>query len=235
MLSGCQSAPPQYRANYKFVESPQLYAPHKTLVLEVDVTIKEVTVGGVEEEVPAWSKQGTNNVREALSKHFNQDKKNKIQLMETPKLTDSELENLKQNLALYRRVAYSIIDVTYSYKQQWWMHKVQKFDYTIGSGLKSLGERTGADSAIVIIGEDKASTAGRKVAAFFLDSVSYGHSYLNAAFINLKTGDILWYNYVYQYKGADMREAGDTQNLVNELFNEYPGIEKYKDLRLVRE
>lgn len=235
-LSGCvQSVPPQYRANYKFVESPQLYTPKKMLVLEVDVTIKEVTVGGVEEEVPAWSKQGSANVHEALTKHFRADKKNKIQLIETPKLSDTDLETVKQHLALYRRVGKAIIDTTYTYSQHWWLHKVQKFDYTLGSGLKSLGERTGADSAIIILGEDQASTAGRKIAAFFLDSVSYGHSYLNAAIVNLKTGDVLWYNYAYQYKGADLRETGDAQDLVDQLFEPYPGIEQYKELKLVQQ
>jgi hypothetical protein len=235
-LSGClQSVPPQYRAHHKFVESPQLYTPQKVLVMEVDVTIKEVTVGGVAEEVPAWSKQGSGNVREAMLKHFRTDKKKKIQLFEMPKLSDSELEDVKQHLALYRRVAGSIIDTTYTYSQQWWMHKVQKFDYTLGTGLKSLADRSGADSAIIILGEDHASTAGRKIAAFFLDSVSYGHSYLTAAIVNLKTGDVLWYNYAYQYKGADLREAADAQTLVDLLFEPYPGIEHYKTLKLVQQ
>lgn len=235
-LAGCiQSVPPQYRANYKFVESPKLYTPQKVLVMEVDVTIKEVTVGGVAEEVPAWSKQGSSNVREALTKHFRADKKNKIQFIAIPKLSESDLETVKQHLALYRRVGKAIIDTTYSYSQPWWLHKVQKFDYTLGSGLKSIGERTGADSALIILGEDQASTAGRKVAAFFLDSVSYGHSYLFAAFVNLKTGDILWYNYAYEYKGADLREADDAQDLVDKLFEEYPGVEAYKALKLVQQ
>lgn len=232
-LTGCiQATIPQYRAHYSFVEKPDVYAPHKVLLLPVDVIIKEVTAGGVAEEVPDWSKRGSTNVREALSKYFNAEKKKKIRLLEMPKLSDRDNDNVKQHLALYRRVAGAVVDT--SYGQMPWPHKIQKFDYTLGHGLSALAERTGADSAIIVVGEDEVSTTGRKIAAFFLDSVSYGHSFLSAAIVNLKTGDVLWFNYAFQYKSTDMREPDDALKLVEMLFQEYPGIEQYKALRLVQ-
>lgn len=233
VLVGCMQATiPQYRAHYTFVDKPEVYAPRKVLLLPVDVIIKEVTAGGVAEEVPDWSKQGSANVREALSKYFNAEKKKKIRLMEMPKLSDRDTDNVKQHLALYRRVAGAVVDT--SYGQMPWPHKIQKFDYTLGQGLSALAERTGADSAIIVVGEDEVSTTGRKIAAFFLDSVSYGHSFLSAAIVNLRSGDILWFNYAFQYKSTDLREADDALKLVDMLFQEYPGIEQYKALRLVQ-
>lgn len=231
-LTGCLQTIPQYRAHYTFVESPQVYGPKKVLVLPVDVIIKEVTAGGVSEEVPDWSRQGSANVRDALTTYFRSEKNKKIKLVETPRLSDREIENVKQHLALYRRVAGAVVDKTYG--QTSWPHKIQKFDYTLGNGLKSLAERTGADSAIVVVGEDEVSTAGRKVAAFFLDAVSYGHSFLSVAIVNLNTGDILWFNYAFQYKSTDLRKPGDVLTLVERIFEEYPGIERYKALRLVQ-
>lgn len=232
-LAGCvQATIPQFRAHYTFVDKPEVYAPHKVLLLPVDVVIKEVTAGGVAEEVPDWSKQGSSNVRDALNKYFTAEKKKKIRLIELPKLSDHDNDNVKQHLALYRRVAGAVVDT--SYGQMPWFHKIQKFDYTLGRGLSALADRTGADSAIIVVGEDEVSTTGRKIAAFFLDSVSYGHSFLSAAIVNLKTGDILWFNYAFQYKSTDLRDSDDALKLVDMLFQEYPGIEQYKALRLVQ-
>lgn len=234
-LTGClQATIPQYRAHHTFVESPQVYAPRKVLLLPVDIVIKEVTAGGVSEEVPDWSKQGSANVSDALAKYFRSERTKKIQLVQMPKLAGRDTENVTQHLALYRRVAGAVVDTTYGQVPPW-PHKVQKFDYTLGGGLKALAARTGADSAIIIVGEDRVSTAGRKIAAFFLDSVSYGHSFLSAGIVNLKTGNILWFNYAFQYKSTDLRQPTDALALVERLFEDYPGIEAYKALRLVQQ
>lgn len=232
LLTACAQTIPSFRANYKFVESPQVYAPKKVVVLPVDIIIKEVTAGGVAEEVPDWSKQGSTNVRAALNKYFRSNTEKKIQLLDAPNLAGRDLDNLNQHLALYRRVAGAVVTQTYGYAP--WLHKIQKFDYTLGNGLQSLAQRTGADSAVIVVGEDEVSTAGRKLAAFLLDSVSYGHSFLSAAIVNLHTGDIMWFNYAFQYKSTDLRDADDALKLVRMLFAPYPGIDQYKSLRLVQ-
>lgn len=227
-LAGCAQPLPQYRVHHSFIESPQTRAPRKVLVLPVDVVIKEVTAGGVAEEVPDWSRKGSANVLAALTKQLRSGGTNraKLQLLDTPKLPEADTKAIQQHLALYRRVAATVFSVTYG--ERAWPQKIYRFDYTLGNGLKSVAGRTGADSAILLMGEDSVSTAGRKLAALFLDSVSYGHSYLTAAIVNLNTGDILWFNYAYQYKSADLREPDDAAKLVAQLFEEYPGVEQYK-------
>lgn len=230
-MSGCTNhEPPSFRLNHKLVESPQTYLPHKILILDVDVVIKEMTYGGVSEEVPEWSRQGTDITHQALLKHFQNDKASKIQFMELPKLKDADIDLINQHLALYRRVAITIHD--YAYSPLEWPQKITQFDYTIGPGLKSIADKTGADSAIIVIGSDRASTTGRKIAAFFSDSVSYGYSFLSAGIVNLRSGDILWYNSDYQYKGYDLRDADDNLKMMGQLFDEYPGVERYKNIRL---
>lgn len=232
VLSGCAQQIPTYRVNHKFVQSPPTYAPKKVLIMPVDVTIKEVTAGGVAEEVPEWSKQGAANVHTALNDYFRSAKKKEVQLIEMPKLVDKDRETLLQHLALYRRVAGAVTSQTYG--MQPWLHKIQKFDYTLGDGLKSIGARTGADSAIVVFGEDEVSTTGRKIAAVFMDNVSLGHSFLAAAFVNFNSGDIIWFNYAYQYKNTDLRKPGDAAYIVERLFEEYPGVDRYQQLKLVQ-
>ncbi len=233
VVAGCaQPELPQYRVHHSLLESPQAKAPKKVLVLPVDVVINEVTAGGVSEEVADWSRKGSENVLAALNRQFRVDNKNlnKIQLIEAPKFTDRDAANIKQHLALYRRVAGTVFDTTYG--QGAWPHKIYNFDYTLGNGLKSVADHTGADTALILIGEDSVSTTGRKIAAFFMDSVSYGHSFLSAAIVSLRTGDILWFNYIFEYKSTDLREQDDAAKLVAQLFEEYPGIEQYKEARV---
>lgn len=47
-----------------------------------------------------------------------------------------------------------------------WAHKHHEFDYTVGPGLAFLRDETGADAALIVLGTDFISSAGRK-AAFF--------------------------------------------------------------------
>lgn len=195
------------------------------------MTIKEVTVGGVAEEVPDWSKQGSTNVHAALYKYFGAEKKKEVQLLDMPKLAEQDRDIILQHLALYRGVAGAVVRQIYGERPC--LHKIQRFDYTLGDGLKALGARLGADSAVVVIGEDTVSTTGRKLAALVMDSVSLGHTFLSAAIVNFNSGDILWFNQAFQYKSSDLRKPGDALYLVEQLFDEYPGIDRYKSLRLV--
>ena len=54
-----------------------------------------------------------------------------------------------------------------------WKHKVDHFDYTLGSGLAFLKERTNADAGLLVIGRHQIATGGR-VAASVLAALFVG-------------------------------------------------------------
>lgn len=226
---GVQAGETPHWVHYKLLQDkPKL--PKKVVILPVNVEVIEVTAGGVKEEVPEWSVTAGDNVIKSLS----------AAIKKAPGLKEVKARNFKgktakmvsEHLALYKLVVNTATDVG-------WKHKIRRFDYGIGSGLEKLRKMTGADAAILVYGRDHVSTAGRKTKAvlsyipiiniFTGNTPELGDSFVHVGIVDLKTGDLLWMNSEYRDDSSDLRNAGDTTEIVDTVFEWYPGIEKYRD------
>lgn len=199
--------------------------PQKVLLIEPEIAVNEVSVGGVPERVEDWSKQGKSNVLKALDQQVTS--KHIFETMTLPSdLAEDQLTGLEEHVALYNVVGFNAF---YFGRSQFdaWKHKQKEFDYTLGTGLKTLAEQTGADAALIIIGEDYISSGGRKAARLFaalLGVIVPGSpTFLSAALVDLKSGDILWMNYGLAIDSKDLRKQEDVDKLMGELFAYYPG------------
>jgi hypothetical protein len=229
VLTGCQTATfTPHRVHYSFIESPDTRAPKKVVVLPPQVTVMEMSAGGVVEKVGEWTDQANRNVAAAARRYLSSS--DRLRLVEMPKLSAPDQQRLEEHVALYDLVAGAALTHT-SGGIEAWEHKRQRFDYTLGNGLKTLKERTGADAAIIFVGEDRVSSAGRKaafvVAAAMGVAIPMGHSFLSAGVVDLVSGDILWLNRSVSTQGADLRNAEDAQAMVDAMFANYPGLEPY--------
>jgi hypothetical protein len=197
----------------------------KIVLIEPEIFVKELSVGGVAEKVDEWSIKAKNNVRSALaaqiaSRHLF----DKLELPEN--LSPEEIASLDEHVALYDVVGFNAF---YYSRAEFdaWKHKRTEFDYTLGSGLKTLADRSGADAALFIVGEDYISTGGRKAARVF--AAMFGvvlppsPTFLSAALVDLRSGDILWMNYGFAMDSKDLRIAEDVNKMMNEMFLNYPG------------
>jgi hypothetical protein len=225
-LPGCapQGAMAKHRIHHTFLEAPEARAPKKFILLPADITVNELSAGGVTEKVEEWSIKATQNVEKSIRAHIAA--KRGVQLVELPPLSGNERENVEQYRALYDQVAYAAF--TYG---RGWPHKNERFDYGVGNGLKFLREKTGADAAIFCIGVDSKSTGGRKAAFIFAAAfgvaIPMGTSFLNIGIVDLATGDILWYSYdVSQTMNLD--EPIDVDRLVANVLENYPGLEAFQ-------
>lgn len=110
-----------------------------------------------------------------------------------------------------------------------WEHKRTRFDYTLGSGLAFLKEKTGADGAIVIVGEDLVSSAERKataiVAALVGVAVPLGQSVILVGVVDLATGGLLWLHHTSS-QHYDLKDYDAAKSMLAEIFGAYPGLEK---------
>lgn len=199
--------------------------PKKILLIEPEIYVKELSVGGVAEKVDEWSVQAKTNVRSALTQQITSRRLfDKLELPDN--MTPDELASLEEHVALYDVVGFNAF---YYGRAEFdaWKHKKTDFDYTLGSGLKGLSEKTGADAALFIIGEDYISTGGRKAArvfaALFGVVIPASPTFLSAALVDLKTGDILWMNYGIALDSKDLRKQEDVNKMMNEMFLNYPG------------
>lgn len=213
--------------HYKWLMSnPTL--PKKVVVLPIDIKTVEVTAGGVEEQVPDWSKEASQSVFKAVSAAIKQAGMKEIA---APRFSGASAANFDEHLALYKLVVNTAGKIP-------WQHKAQHFDYGIGPGLRAVAEQTDADAAIMVYGRDYASTAGRKARAvagnipivniFTGPAPQLGHSFIRVGVVDLRTGDLLWMNSEYREGSTNLRDPDDAAKMVNAVFAWYPGIEKYR-------
>lgn len=223
-----QAADTPHWVHYKWlVNKPAL--PKKVVVLPVDIEVVEVTAGGVEEKVPDWSREASQSVFKALSTAIR--KQQGMSEVTAPRFSGNSAASFDEHLALYKLVVNTASKIG-------WEHKVRRFDYGIGPGLRAVADQTGADAAIMVYGRDHASTAGRKARAvaghipiiniFTGPAPQLGHSYIHIGMVDLRTGDLLWMNSEFRDGSTNLRDPDDAAKMVNEIFEWYPGIEKYR-------
>lgn len=217
-----------YRVHYTMLEANGPIKHRKVIVLPVEVEVAELTAGGITEVVPKWSESAKEHVTNALA-NFIRDNSD-LEVVRSVPLTKSQKKIVEEHVALYKQVAFAAQQTTSPINAKAWKHKLSKFDYTLGSGLKFLAD-SGADTAVVVYGEDYISSGGRQ--ALFLAaavagvSIQLGHTFLHIGVVDLKTGNLLWTNYLFNTT-SDMRVADDDTALVKKILKPYPGIEKYR-------
>jgi hypothetical protein len=222
-----QAAGTPHWVHYKWLlKNPSL--PKKVVVLPVNVDVVEVSAGGVEEVVPDWSNEASRSVFKALTAAIS---KQGLKELAAPRFSGPSAVNVDEHLALYKLVVNTAT-------QLGWKHKIRRFDYSIGPGLRVVADKTGADAAIMVYGRDYVSTAGRKARAvaanipivniFTGPAPVLGHSFIHVGVVDLRTGDLLWMNSNYREGSTNLRDPGDAAKMVDTIFKWYPGIESYR-------
>jgi hypothetical protein len=202
-------------------------AVHTALLIAPDVSVSEISAGGVVEKMPDWSKQAAANIDSAL-RRIGQG--GKLRLSEPPKLSDADQHALQQHVALYNVVAANVHSNSLSGGELWEKRlKSGLTDYTVGPGLAFLAEKTGADTALVVIARDAESSGGRKamfvLGAMFGVGLPLGQSFVVAGLIDLRSGRVLWQSFDRSVS-SNLRVAEDADKLVQELFQSYPAAGK---------
>jgi len=231
-LSGCGTVP-VYKVHYRLLEDQTGQMPAgNTLLLPLDIKVKEMTTGGITEVVPAWTDTAVDNFNTSIGRSKTALFLDLVRL-ESTTLTTQESQLLDQHLALNETVVGSAIGVTGILGGAAWSHKSEHFDYSIGPGLSFLIAKTGADKALVLTGEDVRSSSGRKAAfialAMFGVGIPLGHTVTVADIIDLRSGDILWMNYHVSMADIGYLTPDHTDEILQALFKDYPGVEQYRE------
>jgi hypothetical protein len=105
------------------------------------------------------------------------------------------------------------------------------FDWTLGDGVQALAEDTGANYALFVHVRDSYATAGRKAAmvgAILVAGltgvyvpVGTGVRTGFASLVDLKTGQVVWFNRLYSETG-DLREAEPAAKAAGALLKDLP-------------
>lgn len=226
LSSGCTTTSGTRNIHHSLAERSSPVLSRKLLQLPVKVTVNEISAGGVTEPVPQWSEAATHAVTAAVTQALASDAGREF--VSLPALSADEQSLVDEHLALYEAVAYSAYQHTGALgSSQAWPQKRARFDYTIGPALKFLKDRTGADAALIVVGEDNVSSAGRKaafvVAALFGVALQVGYSGLTAGVVDLESGDVLWLEFALNQATVDLRTREGSKELVDAVFQNFPG------------
>jgi len=229
-LVGCNTIP-THKVHYSALENDLLERPTRILLLPMDVKVSELTAGGLTEEVASWTHRAEELINRELRAGGHS--LSGYEFVEMPALTEQEQETLEQHLALLDTLGGNVLSLgSAPGGAQAWEPKMKHFDYTIGDGLAFLRERTGADMALMIYGNDLISSSGRKAAfvfaAVFGVSIPMGHAVLVGGMLDLTNGNVLWLNHEVSVADVTLREPDGVKTLLGALLSDYPGTESFR-------
>jgi hypothetical protein len=100
-----------------------------------------------------------------------------------------------------------------------------KFDWSLGAGVGHFRERTGADYALFVFLRDSYASPGRVAlivgAALLGVGIPGGQQYGFASLVDLRTGDIIWFNRLID-PGGDLRTPEPARKAIKTLLTDLP-------------
>ena len=197
----------------------------EVLLLEPDIELSEISVGGIAFPKADWTERGRSNVNAALVQIMEQ-KNAQLIYYEPP--GDAPPEHpYNQILKLHEAVGGEILNHKYSNNALLALPtKKDKFDWTLGPEVQRLREVYAADYALFIYFRDSFASEGRMammvvMGALFGAVPAGGLQVGYASLVDLDTGDILWFNVLFSQIG-DLRDAASAAEATEDLLDQLP-------------
>ncbi len=192
----------------------------RILVLTPYVDLKILTMSGIAEPRADWSAQGRDNMSTELQGSMT----TSGHPFQSLTAADAMEGHNGQLLRLHQAVGGSILAFTYSPLTL--PTKKGSFDWTLGEGAKSLSDTYGADYALFTYVVGSYSSGGRKIAwlavAALGASIPLGGQQAVASLVDLRTGQIVWFNVTTASPTADVRAATGAHSLMSTLLKGMP-------------
>ncbi len=190
----------------------------KILLMPPDIRYYLVTAGGVTEPHAEWTEAARDNFSTAIqnyAKNIGTD----LVVMDDSDMSPLEIEYSK----LHGAVGFTVI--TSHFGAMKLPTKNQKFDWSLGPGVNELAEEYDADYALFVFYRDEQASGGRVavavLAAMAGGAVGTGAEYGFASLVDLKSGDLVWFNIVNAGSG-ELRDPQGAVDAVNTLFKDLP-------------
>ncbi len=209
------------------LKRPDLSAPApagtRVLLMTPNVELSEVTAAGLEEPNAEWTALGTHNVASALAQFMG---KRKVQLVpyREPDAGSDAAHAHVQLQKLHEAVGGTIL--VHRYNQAAILPtKADRFDWTLGTDTRRLRQEFGADYALFLLLHDSYASGGR--VAMIIAMAAFGvavHGGIQRGFaslVDLRTGDVAWFNVLVRGAG-DLRTPESASDAVSTLLAEVP-------------
>lgn len=197
----------------------------RILLMPPDVELYELDAGGSQDLNAQWTEQGSRFLTDAVRTRLTDMQAQFLEFV--PPAEDSpEAEKLHQLQKLNTAVGSSII-VFHMIQANRLPAKDGRFDWSLGPEARALGNHADADYALFVSVRDSYSTPGRillKVVAAAVAGVHVpgGLQLGYASLVDLKTGEVVWFNALHAREAGDLRNAVDAKETVAMLLDKLP-------------
>lgn len=192
------------------------------LIMTPDVKYYLLTAGGVPQPRAEWTEAARINFSRALQNYVDERQIDIVALPDQAQLTELETDYQK----LYSAVGSTVL--THHYGPVKLPTKEGVFDWSMGPGVQAIGAKYGADYALFSFYRDYQASGGRIALSFFgaLMGVGIvtGGEVGFASLIDLRTGDIVWFNKVTTGVG-ELRHEATARATVDALFKDLPSAQ----------
>jgi hypothetical protein len=220
LLTGCTTTQTASRIDRleTVEENPRI------LLMPPDIKYYLLTAGGVTEPNKEWTDAAQYNFSIALQEYATRIGTDLVTIDRPGSLSDEEER--------YRRL-HAAVGMTLQQHHFGYMPLPSKalpdnqrqFDWSLGPDVSQIGEKHGADYLLFVFYRDYQASGGRVAFAILAAAagvgVATGYEGGFASLVDLKTGDVVWFNTVAVGAG-EMRDPDGARTAVEGLFKDIP-------------
>lgn len=189
------------------------------LIMTPDVKYYLLPTGGVPQVQAEWTEAARINFSDSLSAYAAERNVDVVAVAEFDQLSEAEITYQK----LYAAIGSTVLNHHFGVLKL--PTKQGAFDWSLGPGVEVIGKKYGADYALFSYYRDYQATGGRVAFTIFAAmagiGVAAGGEVGFASLVDLRTGDIVWFNRVASGVG-ELRQADQARAAVDELFKNLP-------------
>ncbi len=214
LLSGCVVS-----SNVQQIDRLESVGENPRIVMmPPDVKYYLLTASGVPEPNVEWTTAARENFHAAMTNYAASIGTDLVFVSK-----DSLGENEIRYEALHSAVGSSLLNHHFGMMKL--PSKNGKFDWSLGPEIASIGENHDADYALFVYYRDYQASGGRVAMAILAaavgGAVATGSEHGFASLVDLKTGDIVWFNVVNAGAG-ELRDKDGAVTAVRALFKDIP-------------
>lgn len=214
-LSGCVST----SSNVQQIDKLETVRENPRIVLmPPDIRYYLLTTGGIPEPHAEWTAAAKENFSVAI-RDYADSIGSDLKILDESNLSPLEIRYEE----LHSAVGFTVISNYFGANKL--PSKNDAFDWSLGPEIKTIGEEHDADYALFVYYRDRQASGGR-VAFAILAAVAGGYTDTGseqgfASLVDLRTGDIVWFNIVTAGSG-ELRKKDGAAAAVATLFKDIP-------------
>jgi hypothetical protein len=199
-------------------QTPQLRreagAQPASVVMPLDVELSEMTAGGLAQPQAEWTDAAHSHMRAVLEEHARA-RNLRLVFFDPARGSDEDRDDGLALVALHRAVGSSVL--IHQYMGRPLPSKEGRFDWSLGPSAEAIARAQGADYALFLFVRDSYASAGRiaviAVAALLGAGVPGGSQVGFASLVDLRNGDIVWFNWLQRASGDLRTQQGASETV----------------------